>query len=97
MHATSRNFERPGIDRITLRFPAGLDEDFFLPIMLPFNDGRDNGEVDIETATEAFKLGKDLRVGVTGKLVGFPPYLVKVWLLCSDGGGIGGLLTQYPG
>jgi hypothetical protein len=58
-----------------------LDEDFFLPMVLPFNDGRDNGEVDVETTTEAFKPSKDIRVGCACELVGFSPYLVKVWLM----------------
>src|SRR5678815_1830056 len=80
MHATSRNFQRPRIERITLRFPARLDEDFFLLLVLAFNNGRDDGDVDIKTTADAFKPGKDICVGVTGKLVGSLPYLVKVWL-----------------
>ena len=81
MHPTSRNFQGTRIERITIRFPAGLDENFFLPLVLPFNNGRDDGEVDLKTAAEAFKPGKDIGVGLTGKLVGFPPYVVKVWLM----------------
>ena len=55
-----------------------MDEDFFLAVVLAFNDGRDDGKVDTKTTAETFKPGKDICVGVTGKLVGFPPYLVKV-------------------
>src|SRR5215831_10011778 len=43
--------------------------------------GEVHGGIVLKTTTELFKLGNDIWVGVTGKLVGFPPYLVKVWLM----------------
>jgi hypothetical protein len=44
------------------------------------NRGEVHGDVDFKTAADAFKPGKLIGISVTGKLVGFPPYVVKVWL-----------------
>src|SRR5439155_14948646 len=79
VHATSRNFQRPRIQWVAIRLPAGLDEDFFLPIVLPFNDGRDNGDIHIETAAESLKPGKHISICVTGKLIGSSSNVCKVW------------------
>jgi hypothetical protein len=45
------------------------------------NRGEVHRGVALKTTTESFKLGNDIGVGVTGKLVGSPSYLVKAWLM----------------